>query len=348
MLSLVKASFTKCTSRKKQTMSSKEKTNLILDVPLEILRNYSQCLDLKSNIMFNLVCKRTCDKQSMKLSEFNTVLRMFTSITNMIKNLQSTFRTQESQNKLLAVMLRRLIYTSVSDVVSQTEVSYISSRTWAEYTRLMNILVEELDISVMDFNNILEDAQFEFRGFSIINLSKEQREKLDKAKIILRNQYFSKDFTVHTCSTFGNMYLEFQCNDKYISIDIHEKLEDDMFTWIFLTDSVRNMMRDKPTNPLILKLQSQNVDISDSMISWDKNNENALYVLTELVHSTMDCSSMFKGTDDNLLEVWNDTVEVNWLLREMVDEVQVCGMYSSIFRDVTSCVQDAYEMAHLC
>lgn len=357
-MSLIKTSLSELTSRKKHKMSSSQNTkkedltvrtnNLILDVPQEILQLYTYFLDLKSNVMFNCVCRKTNDKRTIKTNEYNTLSHMFGLITNLIGNLQNVFSTQEGQDKLLAVMLRRLIYTSVSDISSQTEVPYVTTRTFAEYTRLMTTITEKMDISVLDFNNLLEDAQFEFRGFSIINITDDRRNKINEIKSIIRDQYFSKEFTIHTCTTFGDMYVEFQCNNNNFTIDVHERLDDDLFTWMFLTDSVRSMISNGCVHPILSKLKSQNIQVSDSMISWQRNNYDNLYLLSDLVHDIMDCSSIFKGCDDNILEVWNDTMEVNWLLRETVKEVQVCGMYLEMLKDITNAVQDKFEMALLC
>lgn len=320
--------------------------NLLLDVPIEILQIYSTFLDLKSNIMFNKVCKRARDKKNIERVEFNTLLKMFSSVSSMIKDLHNIFGTIESQNRLLAGMLRRLIYTSVSNNMPfQNEVSYVSTKTLEEYRNIMRLTMETMDndnLSVLDFNNLLEDVQFEFRGFQIVNITPKRREQLDMMKSIIRNRYFSQHFTIYTYTTFGNMFLEFQCNKDNMMVDIHERLDDEIFSWSFLNDTLRNFNLNNPENELSKMMRDNNIEITDGMITWNKENNNGFYVFTEIVKLLIDCSSIYKGSDDNIVEIWNDTLDNNWLLKDVVNDVLNNGMYSFMLRNITNSVQDNF------
>lgn len=325
---------------KRQTMCS---SNLLLDVPQEILQVYSSFLDLKSNVMFNASCSRSSDKETISKSEYNTISRMFSSISYMINDLYNIFGTEQGQNKLLASMLRRLIYISVSDIPSPSEVPYVTTRYLSEYHNLMTLTMETMDISCFDFNNLLEDIQFECRGFKILNISKERRENIDKIKEVIHKYYFSDEFTMYTYSTFGNIFLELQCDKEKIMIDIHERLEDDIFSWSFIADTLKDFIINNPEHDIVEKIKKNNIEITKDMITWDKTNNYAPFVISEIVNELMDCSKLFKGSDDNLVEVWNDTIEVNWLLKNIVTEILSNGMYSLVLRNITNSVQDEFH-----
>lgn len=329
-----------------QDDNSNKTPNLLLDVPIEILQIYSSFLDLKSNIMFNTVCKRTRDKMSIARSELKALFNMFSSISYMIMDLYDVFGTIESQSRLLAGILRRLIYTSVSNNMHfHNEVSYVYTKTLEEYRDIMRLTMEIMDddnLSVLDFNNLLEDIQFEFRGFQIVNITKQRREQLDKMKSIIRNHYFSHDFTIYTYTTFGNMYIELQCDKNNIMVDIHERLDDEIFSWSFLTDTLRAFNVNNPEHEIIQKMKENNIEIRNNMVSWNKTNNKGVSIFTEIVKLLIDCSSIYKGSDDNIVEIWNDTVDNNWLLKDVVNDVLSNGMYSFMLKNMTNSVQDDF------
>lgn len=319
--------------------------NLLLNVPIEILDVYSNFMDLKSNVMLKSVCKRTYEKHRVKRSELNTLTRMFSSMSSMIKDLYDAFGSIEGQNRLLAGILRRLIYRSVSNMFFQYDVSYVSSRTLEEYSNIMQLTMETFDderLSVVDFNNILEDIQFEFRGFQIVNITKERRELLDKVKSIIRSYYFSHDFTIYTYTTFGNIFLECQCDKENMMVDIHERLDNEIFGWSFIVDTLRALNTNNPEHVISKKMAMNNVQIDKNMICWKKENPNGVLVLSEIVHKLIDCSSIYKGSDDNIVEVWNDTLDFNWLLQDVVKDLLSSGMYTFKLQNIMNSVQDDF------
>ena len=326
-------------NKKRHTMHS---SNLISDVPQEILQIYSSFLDLKSNVMFNATCTRSSDKNTIKIGQHDTLCKMFGSISCMITGLHDIFGTIQGQNKLLATMLRRMIYISVSDIPSANDVPYVSSRTLSEYHKIMRLTMERMDISGFDFNNLLEDVQFEYRGFVIVNISKERREQLDMVKEVIQQHYFSHEFTIYTYTTFGNIFLEFQCDKEKIKVDIHERLENDIFSWSFLADTLQNFVLNNPEHKLVASMKQNNIEITNSMITWDKGNLIAPYIISELVNELTDCSSIFKGSDDNIVEVWNDTIDVNWLLKDIVTQILNNGFYTFILKDATNSVPNDF------
>lgn len=319
--------------------------NLLLDVPIEILQVYSNFLDLKSNVMFNKVCRRTYDKDNIARSEFNALLKIFSSVTHMINDLYDIFGTTEGQNRLLAGMLRRLIYASASNNMQfQNEVSYITAKTLDEYREIMRLTIEamEYDLSVVEFNNLLEDVQFEFRGYTIVNITKQRREQLEKIKSVILEHYFSHDFTIYTYTTFGDMFLEFQCDKDNIMVDIHERLNDEIFSWSFLTDRLREFNESNPDNDISKMIKDNNIQLTDNMICWKKTNDNGTYVFTKIVKKLIDCSCIYKGSDDNIIEIWNDALDSKWLLKEVADDVLNLGLYSMILRNIMNSVQDDF------
>lgn len=327
---------------KRLKMYSSQNNSLLLDVPQEILQIYSRFLDLKSTVMFHTACKRTYNKKTITQSKHNTVSRMLSSISYMMNELYDIFGTVNGQYKLLANMLRKIIYVSVSDLPNTNECQYVSSRTLNEYNKLIRLAMDTLDISELDFNSILEDIQFEYRGFEIVNICKERRDLLNKVKDIIHKHYFSHEFTVYTYTTFGNIFLEFQCDKDKIMIDVHERLTDDVFSWSFLTDVLKSFMVNNPNHELVIKMKNSGIEIKDNMITSNKGDYNAIHVIAEIINELQDCSSIFKGSDDNIVEIWNDTIEVNWVLKDVVREILKNGMYSFMLRNITNAVQDDF------
>lgn len=308
--------------------------NIITDVPPELVKCYAQYLDLKSLVMFNCACKTTRDAEGLKTSEVLALQGMLDGVVTLSKEILDIVSTREGQDRLLANILRKLIYISVSDLTSHSHETLASTQTLSEYNALMESVTHEMDISLYVFNDLLEDAQFEFRGFNIINICKERRDDLNKIKALVRARYFSKPFTVHTYSTFGATCIEFNCNVEKAMFDVHQHLDEETSDMMFLNDKVTSLVAEHPDDELVRRMAGS-IEMVHYMMHWNIESRDATHVMASLMTRLMDCSPFYKGSSEICMELWNDTMEENWVLSQVVEEVLTNGMYAFTLKDIT-------------
>ena len=320
--------------------------NLITDMPIEIVKKYTTYLDLKSLVMFNCVCKLTNDADMLRQRQIQELEGMVNGIINLSKEVLNCVTTEEGQNRLLANILRKLIFTSMSDPTSVTNQSLASSQALTEYNSLYEMVIEEVDTSVNTFNELLEDAQFEFRGFSIINIPPSRRDNLNKVKEVIRQRYFSKPFTVHTYCTFDETCMELNSNITTAMFDIHRHTyEDDLEGMMFLYNKVSAFVSNNKYNTLVQSFE-ESVRMVESMFHWDIHDVHAVAKMTTMMMFLMDCQPFYNGSTDVCIEVWNDVAEENWIFSHVINEV-VHGMYPMVLKDITdNCMLafDSYAM----
>lgn len=326
--------------------------NLITDVPIEILKYYTKFLDLKSLVMFHCVCKKTSDKELIKTNEVQNIQDMLDSIIGLSKDILNILNSKVGQDKLLANILRRLIYISVSDITPHNIQTLASTQTLTEYNTILEHITDEFDISIHAFNDYLEDAQFEFRGFNIINISKERRDKLDMVKAFLRARYFTCPFTIHTYSTFGTTCVEIDSTKHVVMFDVHRHMEDELHDMMFLMDTVSNYkskytidtgVKGTTVDDEIWDSMDKNIQLVNYMYHWDINNKSATKTMAALMMHVMDCQQIFKGTNDVCIEVWNDLMDSNWVLGQSVEELLSVGMYVYTLKEITTKFTSDYD-----
>lgn len=335
-------SFVLLDKRQKRNMNQATETsnnNLIMDVPSEIVKCYAQHLDLKSLVMFHCASKKCYDKQYIQYREERAIQDMLDGIVGVCNDILSVVSTKTGQHRLLANILRKLIYVSVTDITPNTNHSVATSQTLAEYNAILEYITNEMDISIYTFNELLEDAQFEFRGFNIINITKERRDNLDKVKTMIHEWYFSKPFTVHTYSTFGATCVELDCNKDVVMFDVHRHLDEETQNMMFLTDTItefqKNINEDDVDDHKLVKELNKHVRLVHYMYHWDNGNQQATKVMSSTMRRLMDCHPFFSGSTEICLELWNDMLDDNWVLSNVIDELLTNGMYGFILKDVT-------------
>lgn len=312
--------------------------NLILDVPQEIVKRYAHNLDLKSLVMFHRACKTTYDEELLRRKEETSLQRMLDGIVGVCRDILNIVSTPQGQNRLLANILRKLIYVSVSDVTPNTNNIIATTQTLSEYNAILDVVTNELDISVYIFNELLEDAQFEFRGFNIINISKERRDDLDRVKDIIREWYFSKPFTVHTYCSFGTTCVELDCNREVAMFDVHRNMDEESQDMMFLMDAINQFKTEQHDDKDDVKLLNdldKHVKLVQYMYHWDMDNNESTQAMSRVMRRLMDCHPFFKGSTEIHLEVWNDLLDDNWVLANVVDDMLTNGMYGFILKDIT-------------
>lgn len=313
-------------------------SKLILDIPSEVIQCYANHLDLKSLVMFHATSKTTYDKHFLQCSEELAIERMLDGIVGVCNDILNIVSTCQGQEKLMASILRKLIYASVSDVTPHTHNNSIATlRTLTEYNAIQEYIINKMDISMHTFNELLEDAQFEFRGFNIINISKERRDNLDTVKMMLKEWYFSKPFTVHTYSTFGATCIELDCNKEVAMFDIHCHSNEEKDELMFFMDAMsqfKNSMHTKDDVWLIEEMD-KHVKLVQYMYHWNMNNKQSTKIMSKMMKKLLNCHPFFEGSTEICLEVWNDILDDNWVLANVIDELVTNGMYGFILKDVT-------------
>ena len=316
-----------------------DNSNLILGVPIEVVKCYAQYLDLQSLVMFNTASKTSCDRQYLRYREERAIQKMLDGIVGVCKDILNIVSTREGQSRLLANILRKLIYVSVSDVTPHTNDSIATTKTLAEYNAIMELITNELEISMYTFNELLEDAQFEFRGFNIINITKARRDDLDKVKSMIREWYFSKPFTVHTYSTFGTTCVELDCNKEVAMFDVHRHMNEETQDMMFLMDAITHFINGNDGLLLddvkLIEEMDKHVKLVQYMYHWDMDNKQSTKVMSRMMMRLMDCHSFFEGSTEICVEVWNDILDDNWVLSSVIDDVLTNGMYGFILKDIT-------------
>jgi hypothetical protein len=273
---------------------------------------------------------------------------MFNNIIRLTQRVHQVVATANGQNKLLANILRKLIYMSVSDLAMHTDNALASSHTLTEYNTLLNIVTEEMDIGIHAFNNLLEDAQFEFRGFDIINIPPEKRTELDTFKSIIRNRYFDKTYTIHTYCTFGNCFLEIDFEGDTVMFDIHKQLSEEKFNWMFLVDKINEFVESESDcgdeQSVTQEMSQAAIVFHNNMMSWKIcNRASGAMIMAKLVSRLMPYKDFFKGANDTKLEIWNDTMEGNWVLSDVINDVQGYEMYSGQLSHIACDVMDEFN-----
>lgn len=346
-------------NKKRQTYQQKmDHSNLILSVPPEVRTIYMNHLDLKSSVMFSTACKATLCNEDVDQKKEQAVIQLFGDVIKLAKEVHSVFCTSSGRDKLLARMLRKLIFVSVTDINSSMHSNVTTQHCMTEYHTLYNYVSSQLDVDIVAFNNMLEDAQFEYRGFCIIGLNPTKREQLNVFKKLLEDHYFSKSFTVHTYLTYGNMFVEINVDNETISFDIHKQKDSGGFNWLFLQDTVMDwmdacdgdMLESGVIDPLYTDYLTAGIYPINSMLGWSLGDEKeamAQCVIAKLVKKLLPYQNMFGGSTDAKLEIWNDTAEHNWLLAEIVEETQRHEMYTERLRNITFDIQDEFNCASL-
>lgn len=329
-----------------EEFTMQHENNLLQDVPHEVVKCYAQHLDLKSLVMFHCACKRSYDVEFVRLREEQSLERMLNGIIGVCKDILNVVSTHEGQNRLLASILRKLIFVSVSDVSQHGNNAIASTQTLSEYNTILEYITNEMDLSIYAFNELLEDAQFEFRGFNIININRERRDNLDKVKQIIREWYFSKPFTVHTYCTFGTTCVELDCNRDVAMFDVHRHLDEENQDMMFLMDTINEFRQHHDVERGDLKLLrdlDKNVKLVQYMYHWDINNTQSTKAMSKVMKRLIDCHPFYRGSSEICLEVWNDLLDDNWVLANVIDDMLTNGMYGFILKDITDECQRVYR-----
>jgi hypothetical protein len=365
--------------------TSMEPSSLLLEMlPEELLRKCAERLDAKSCAMVSSTCKTmhmVCKDVAINKTQ-DALGTMINEIVRLMVSIQNEISSEGLQTKLLADILRKLIFVSVSNAQNTDGTSRIAfTNCMSEYQRLQEYFADTMNLSWFEFNNLLEDSQFEFRGFNIIGLSQVKRDILDAFKQHLQSIYFSDSFIIHSYITLDNMSMELNYDTNEICFDIHklsnpfermnatgewESSESSESSESCDTDSDGEIQSSdaKPGNSIFFQdLVSKWVGTSalkqeynDSIISntsdmlwWnplDERGQNVPHLLGRMLNELMPCAtSLLKGTVVTKIEFWNDTVEDNWLLTEVMNDFIRTREFQTTLSYITYHVVDVFNFA---
>jgi hypothetical protein len=325
--------------------------NLLIDVPKQVVYNYAQHLDARSCAMFMTACSLARDTVGgLPKDKHNEMIgELVCKTVELLVRIHNVITTKASRDRLLANLLRKLIFVSASDVVNAQGTSAIAfDKCIWEHHRLFSYFRDLLDISWMQFNNLLEDAQFEFRGFDIITLNEEDRRILDTFKNHIEQIYFNKPFTIHSYFIKDTLSMEIDYDGKHICFDMHEESrEGNHRYWSYLYDKVNDWLAGDRT-PLHYLFHKSNFSICNEMVCWDPKTTERNKVsdtMGQVLPMLMPDTSMFlRGTKNITLEVWNDTMETNWVLTDVIHEMLNVNDYKIHLINISHEVEDIYNL----
>jgi hypothetical protein len=315
--------------------------NLVLDVPQEILFEYLKHMDVKTSIMFIATCKKTkaLDEQFIeeqpKLSVKKTIDGLSSIIEGyftVLKGMHYHLMHDGLRDDMMSNILRKLIYTSVSNSlhIMGVQSTVVFEQCQIEYNRVFMYFVEQMDISIVEFNNLLEDAQFEYRGYNIININEEKRNQLNQFKQLLKSLYFTGQYTVQATIQYNEVCMEVYYDGEQCVFDIHRHPEGQHEgLLIFLQDFV-SVWATTAEGRLKERYDSAQISIVDDQLQWSKDSQEAPSIIAELIIKLMPEQQFYKGGLVSNVEIWNVVMEDNWLLNEVVTETMERYKYEQL------------------
>lgn len=328
----------------------------------------SEFLDIKSCVMFSKACRRTRNscEELLKSNVYTAVSEVIRQVIDVAKTAHETVSNPETQKSLMADILRKIIFSSVTDEVNTNGTSSIAhTKCVAEYNLLLDYFTESMDVTWKQFNILLEDAQFEFRGYNIIGMAEEHRIMLNEFKRRIHNIYFDENFTIHTYLSLTEVDMEINYDGKTFTFYLMSNygLSD--------TDSDSNdgdnggnahriqyfpseLHRRKNTddveiNDLLREIEKCDTLNDRDVISWksdDATNKHMANLLSKLLLKVMpEVTTLLKGTTKTTLEFWNTAMDHNWLLGEVLNNLAYTRGYKAMLSNITFEHQDIF---HLC
>lgn len=325
--------------------------NLLKDVPKTVVYNYAQHLDARSCAMFMTACTLARDTVGcLPTDKHNEMIgELVCKTVELLVNIHDVISIKASRDRLLANILRKLIFVSASDVANAQGTSAIAhEKCMWEHHRLFQYFRNLLDVTWLQFNNLLEDAQFEFRGFDIITLNEEDRRILDTFKQNIEQIYFSKPFTIHSYFIKDTLSIEIDYDGKHVCLDMHkETTEGNHRHWSYLYDKVDAWLTEDRT-PLHHLFHKNNFAICNEMLCWNPKviaRSSVSAMMGRLLPMLMpDTSKFLRGTKNITLEVWNDTMETNWVLTDVIHEMLNVNDYKIHLINISYEVEDTYNL----
>jgi hypothetical protein len=296
------------------------KTKLLLEVPTSVMKAYLEMLDVKSAAMLIASCRQYANERifvkNKKIASMNKLLEDFIELAASTYKYMNSYATRYA---MMSDILRKLIYTSVT-INHHTDESTMHGPQlcYQEYEDICTEFCqeEELDLTWHKLNSLLENAQFEFRGFNIIGISPAERELLDTIKERLFARYFDSDMTVNIYTQMGDFYMDINVSNNEITVDIYRSHED---TWQYLGEAAVSEE----------DLEGSNIIISNGTFVWNIEHESQCKYITSILEKYYPHNNILVGGDQATMSFYNSHTEDCFVLREVINQHKLLKGYES-------------------
>jgi hypothetical protein len=293
---------------KRKQKEGRMKQDLIFNVPLNILNVYVEHLDIKSSIM--LLCS---SRKMSELTHFiqrkrlHSMKELISELITLGKSINNYINSHNTRRDMLSVILRKLIYTSSTITYHYNPLNVDGPHLCnQEYNTLCDEIGENM--SWYKFNALLENAQFEFRGFNIIIDDPSERKELDDFKNALLSRYFGEDTCFNMYTQVGNFYIDIYFSNNEISFDLYRYCD---LEWEYLgehitEEQIQGTGLKRKNNSLILNINDDDdVDVSETIVK-----------LIEMIFPEND---ILNGGYQSQINLWSSKTEECWILRETLN-----------------------------
>jgi hypothetical protein len=290
-------------------------TELISNMPIEIVLKFFEHLDVKSAVLFASGCKslHSSLKGHIHDKEKQAVLKMMQNAISMLKKFYDDLTSCTAHCGMLSFLLRRLIHTSaVYHTINEAELNFaLFTKYNEEYSNVFLQMSEEIEMDAREFNTYMENAQFEYRGFNIIGIPIGQRERLDAFKDVIETRYFNETFRLQTYVAYSkNAFIEIIFDGEIVEYDFHVRRDDDG-AWVFI---------DQEMNRAEIALQHANE--VNRMIRFHHTNDDAIEEIVDLMFELFGPyvkGNIAKGAEQTNMSIWNSMYDDNVVFAEAVN-----------------------------
>lgn len=309
---------------------------LIHNVPTELLIKYFDCCDLKTAIRLASCSSTLQDLFGCLITnkEKKLVIQTMTDMLIALKTFHEDLTCIQTRNGLLSFMLRRLIYTTaIYDTLDSTDNIHNTnilqySKYQEEFNDIFLQINEEMHMDLKEFNTFMENAQFEYRGYTIIGLPPEQRHRLDVFKHILEFRYFSEPLKIQTYLAYAdNVFIEVILDGEHIEFDFHMRISESG-QWVFIDQAIANT-----------QLQLTYVKEKNRMLCFHYNNSNAIQELVGVIFNLFNSSvkgNLVKGAEQTNISIWNNMYEENALFAEAINNYMLNYNIEILLQNISS------------
>jgi hypothetical protein len=234
------------------------------------------------------------------------------------KSVNDFINSNNTRRDMLSVILRKLIYTS-------STITYHSNPFNDDGPHLCNqeynTLRDEIGshMSWHKFNTLLENAQFEFRGFTIIIDNPSERQELDDFKNALISRYFGEDTNFNMYTQVGEFYIDIYFANNELTFDLY-RYED--LEWEYLGEHIRE--EQIQGTGLKMKSNSLALNIKDDIVV-----DNVSEIIVKFIETIFPENDILNGGYQSNINLWSSKTEECWILRQTLNQQHVIKDYEN-------------------
>jgi hypothetical protein len=301
------------------------KKDLIFNVPLNILKLYIEHLDVKSSIM--LLCSSKKMRELEIFIQKKRLLSMRELISGLLtlgKSVNDFINNNGTRCDMLSVILRKLIYTSSTITYHSNPFNDGPNLCNQEYNTLRDEIGSHM--SWHKFNTLLENAQFEFRGFKIIIDDPSERQELDDFKNALITRYFGDNTNFNMYTQVGEFYIDIYFANNEVSFDLY-RYED--LEWEYLGEYIRE--EQIQGTGLKMKSNSLVLNINDDIVV-----DNVSETIVKLIEMVFPENDILNGGYQSNINLWSSKTEECWILRETLKQQHEIKNYENEMQTIVN------------